>query len=894
MKRSLPAAAVAVPFLLFQFSGPVVVLAQNGVPRPDHVVIVIEENKSFGMIIGSASAPYINSLAEQGALFISSFALSHPSQPNYLGLFSGSTHGIGDDSCPHHLSGPNLASELFDAGFTFTGYSESMPAPGYRGCETGNYARKHNPWVNFNNVPASANLTMASFPTNFDELPTIAIVVPNLVNDMHDGPSRSGKIARGDAWLRDHLDPYIQWAKVNNSLFLLTWDEGADGSDNRIVTLMAGQMVRPGRYAEHINHFNTLRTLLEMYGLPAMARSTNADPITSPWTPESANSPISVEITNPTDGITLLAPATITLRADASSAGSEIARVEFFDRAVKLGEATNSPFTLTWTNVPAGDHWLVAKATDALGRRKTSTSVAVLVIEPDVTPPSIAVTNPPAGARLTNDAVTLQGTASDNLRVAEVRLTLGDVTVSTTNVNPWSLTLSNVPPGTNTVLIEAVDTFSNRTQVARSFFRRVLAPLGLNISGNFAAGIVPGTITGPANGQLLEIGQVYALMAKPSPNYLFGGWAAPDLIARDLTLRFQMASNTAYTAIFNTNLFPAVKGTYTGLFYDVNDVEEQSSGFITVTVGDLGSYSAKLIIQGKTYPMAGTFDSGTGQSTNLLSRPTRNPLALALTLDLTNGTDQLTGTVSEETAGSNDWTAQLTADRAVFSAATNPAPQAGKYTMIVPVDADSAFGPGGDGFGTVTVTTAGAVSFSGLLADGTRVTQRTGLSKDGRWPLFAALYRGKGSLFSWITFADETNSDFHGLFNWFKQTQTAKYYPGGFTNEAVLVGSHFMLPAATNRVLDITNGVVAFTNGNAISGFTNLVVLDANGKVTNQGTNKMSLNISRSSGTFSGSVTPAAGGKTISFKGALLQKQNLGSGFFPATNGSGRVSLRAQ
>ena len=870
-------------------------MAQNGVPRPDHVVIVIEENKSFGMIIGSASAPYINSLAEQGALFISSFALSHPSQPNYLGFFSGSTHGIGDDSCPHHLSGPNLASELFDAGFTFTGYSESMPAPGYRGCETGNYARKHNPWVNFDNVPASANLTLASFPTNFDELPTVAIVVPNLVNDMHDGPSRSGKIARGDAWLRDHLDPYIQWAKANNSLFVLTWDEGAGGSDNRIVTLMAGQMVRPGRYAEHINHFNTLRTLLEMYGLPAMARSTNADPITSPWTPESANSPISVEIINPIDGTTLLAPVTITLRADASSAGSEIARVEFFDRAVKLGEATNSPFTLTWTNVPTGDHWLLAKATDALGRQKTSTSVEAPVIVPDATPPVLSVTEPTRGARVTNETVTFRGVASDNVRVAEVRLTLGDQIASTTNVYPWSLTLSNVPPGTNTVLVEAIDTFSNRAQLAWSFFRTVVAPLSLNVAGNFSPDIVPGTILGPTNGQLLVIGDTYSLNAKPAPNHLFGGWITPELVSRDATLRFQMTSNSAYTAIFNTNFFPAVNGTYSGLFHELEQAEEQSSGFITLTVGDLGSYSAKLIMESKTYGLTGAFDSGTGGSTDFLSRPATNPLVLMLTLDLTNGTEQLTGTVSETMGGTNVWTAQLVADRAVFNARTNVAPQAGKYTMILPIDTNSPSGPTGDGFGTVTVSAAGAVSLSGTLADGTRVTQRTGLSKDGHWPLFASPYRGKGSLLSWVTFTNETDSDFNGLFNWFKQTQTAKYYAGGFTNEAVLIGSHFTAPTPTNLVLNITNGVVAFTNGNVMLGFTNLVVIDAKGKVTNEGTNKMALTISKPSGTFSGSVTPPGGGKAIAFKGALLQKQNLGSGFFLGTNGqSARVSLQGQ
>src|SRR5262245_33301714 len=232
--------------VLFSFSfffcvGGMSAHAQIGVPRPDHVLVVIEENKSFGAIIDSPSAPYINSLARRGALFISSFAITHPSQPNYLALFSGSTHGIGDDSCPHTLRGANLASELFDAGFSFAGYSESMPHAGSKGCTAGSYARKHNPWVNFTNVPASANLTFLDFPAQFSDLPTVAIVVPNLDNDMHDG-----SISRGDTWLRDHLDPYINWALTNNSLFLLTWDEGHNGSDNRIVTLAVGAMVQPG------------------------------------------------------------------------------------------------------------------------------------------------------------------------------------------------------------------------------------------------------------------------------------------------------------------------------------------------------------------------------------------------------------------------------------------------------------------------------------------------------------------------------------------------------------------------------------------------------------------------------------------------------------------------
>ncbi|RPH78538.1 MAG: acid phosphatase, partial [Nitrospiraceae bacterium] len=53
-------------------------------PRPDHIVIVIEENHSYSQIIDSPDAPYINKLAAQGAVFTQSFGVTYPSQPNYL------------------------------------------------------------------------------------------------------------------------------------------------------------------------------------------------------------------------------------------------------------------------------------------------------------------------------------------------------------------------------------------------------------------------------------------------------------------------------------------------------------------------------------------------------------------------------------------------------------------------------------------------------------------------------------------------------------------------------------------------------------------------------------------------------------------------------------------
>src|ERR1043165_8742218 len=106
--------------------------AQTAIPRPDHVVIVIEENRRFDRILDSSTVPYINTLIQRGAYMSEYFALTHPSEPNYLGLFSGSPQGVSDDSCPHTFDKPNLGAELLDAGFTFAAFSESLPSVGSR------------------------------------------------------------------------------------------------------------------------------------------------------------------------------------------------------------------------------------------------------------------------------------------------------------------------------------------------------------------------------------------------------------------------------------------------------------------------------------------------------------------------------------------------------------------------------------------------------------------------------------------------------------------------------------------------------------------------------------------------------------------------------------------
>lgn len=260
---------------------PRVALAAATLPTYAHVVVVVEENRSQANIIGNKAAPWINALAAGGAMMAQSFAETHPSEPNYLALFAGSTFGLTKDSCPVDVGAqPNLASELLATGHTFGGYSEDLPSVGSTACSSGKYARKHVPWVNFSNVPASVSVPFSAFPApgNYASLPTVSFVIPNNDNNMHDG-----SIAQGDAWLNSRMSAYANWARANNSLLILTWDEDDGGPRNQIPTVFYGAHVQPGSYNETISHYNVLSTLEEMYGLPKTGYAATAPVITTIW-----------------------------------------------------------------------------------------------------------------------------------------------------------------------------------------------------------------------------------------------------------------------------------------------------------------------------------------------------------------------------------------------------------------------------------------------------------------------------------------------------------------------------------------------------------------------------------------------------------------------------------
>jgi phosphatidylinositol-3-phosphatase len=268
-------------------------------PKPAHIVIVVEENHGYDDIIGTENAPYINQLSKEGTLFTNSEAISHPSQPNYLALFSGSIQNVDGDKClfgnaPYTT--PNLGATLLKAGYTFKGYSETLPQLGFLECSYQqkkgyDYARKHAPWVDWqgdkeNGLPDSTNQPLTDFPSDFNKLPTVSFVIPNEGNDMHniDLDGDTAAIKRGDQWLKDHISRYVEWAKTHNSLMILTFDEDQKGSmlHNHIATIFVGEMVKQELSSSAINHYSVLRTIEGMYHLSPSGKA-DANMIEGIW-----------------------------------------------------------------------------------------------------------------------------------------------------------------------------------------------------------------------------------------------------------------------------------------------------------------------------------------------------------------------------------------------------------------------------------------------------------------------------------------------------------------------------------------------------------------------------------------------------------------------------------
>jgi phosphatidylinositol-3-phosphatase len=244
---------------------------------PARVAVVVMENKEYDEVIGSRSAPFINGLARRYALARGMYAATHPSLPNYLALTGGSTFGIDSDCTGCNINaGSNLPTQLSAARLSWKAYMEDLPHPCFTGAGAGGYAKKHDPFIYYDDVRDSPRLcarivplTQLASDERSSRLPAFIWITPNLCHDMHDCA-----VSTGDRFLSSLVPPLLR-ALGPGGLVFLTWDEGSSNagccrlaSGGHVATIVAGPGARrSSQLATPTDHYSLLQTIEDILGL---------------------------------------------------------------------------------------------------------------------------------------------------------------------------------------------------------------------------------------------------------------------------------------------------------------------------------------------------------------------------------------------------------------------------------------------------------------------------------------------------------------------------------------------------------------------------------------------------------------------------------------------------
>ena len=253
--------------------------------KASHVAVVVMENKEDRAVLGTPEAPYLTRLARDYARVPQSYAIRHPSLPNYLALTSGSTHRITSDCTDCSVDAPNLVDQLQARRISWKAYMQGMPGRCFAGAFAGGYVKKHDPFAYYDSVARDPSRCRKIVPygelaadLRDGRLPAFAWITPDLCNDSHDCDVRTG-----DRFLAQ-LVPLLLRGVGPRGFVVVTYDEGntdrgccGQAHGGRIATVIAGPDVRRGfRHAGRVDHFGTLGTIEDALGVPPLGGA--ADP----------------------------------------------------------------------------------------------------------------------------------------------------------------------------------------------------------------------------------------------------------------------------------------------------------------------------------------------------------------------------------------------------------------------------------------------------------------------------------------------------------------------------------------------------------------------------------------------------------------------------------------
>jgi autotransporter-associated beta strand protein len=269
----------------------------------------------------------------------------------------------------------------------------------------------------------------------------------------------------------------------------------------------------------------------------------------------------------------------------------------------------------------------------------------------------------------------------------------------------------------------------------------------------------------------------------PSPGFAESGTSGGGTLVVT-TGNGTTSSNTDGTASGATHAFAASAGNYAGLLTTTQPPLEYV-GLARFAVNSRGHFSGTIWFESAPLPVRGKF-SADGNYSGLIRRGQRALLALTLRLPEAQ-TDGLFGTLSDGVAST-----AITAQRTAFDPASNACPQAGSYQ----VELAGAEGDVPQATGEVLVRPNGSVSFRGLLADGTAVSQGTWLSRDGAWPFYRPLYAHRGYIAGPQVFEELGTSQLDGLLDW---VAPPRLTAGGFRTRLSLTGQTIEIAPRTKR-----------------------------------------------------------------------------------------------
>jgi phosphatidylinositol-3-phosphatase len=243
--------------------------------QPAHVVLIIEENRSFSTVYPTGM-PWMSALGDAYGIATNYFSDEPGSMTDYLWLSSGSgesAFGCAGWGCSQIITSDNIFREINKAGLSWKVYAESLPSAGFMGDSSGNYVKRHNPAPWYSDVANDPGQQQNMVPfTQFagdlaaNRLPNYSLIVPNLQDDAHDGT-----IAMADAWLKQNITALLSspyFSSGGNGVLFITFDNGDGDAQGQVFTCVVGpNVIRGIKVSTSFRHENTLRTMMGLLNL---------------------------------------------------------------------------------------------------------------------------------------------------------------------------------------------------------------------------------------------------------------------------------------------------------------------------------------------------------------------------------------------------------------------------------------------------------------------------------------------------------------------------------------------------------------------------------------------------------------------------------------------------